>query len=130
MHLGNGEPQQPDPVAVETPPQHSKACADEALLNRPHGRHVAFELLDVGEDVAHHHGGEERPLVAEAGIDRRLSRARSRGDLVHAGAFEAALQEDLAGRIEDAFLDLARELLWRAPNVPFTSWRGLAVPDG
>jgi hypothetical protein len=48
-----------------------------------------------------HHGGEERPLIGEAGIDRRLSRARGLVDLVDACAFESTLQEDLAGRIED-----------------------------
>src|SRR5215471_13736401 len=115
MHLGNREPHQPDPVAVQTPPQHGKACAHEALLNRPNGRYVAFELFDADDDVAHH-GGEERPLVGETGIDRWLSRARSPGDLVDACAFKSMLHEDRAGRIEDAFLDLARELLWRAPK--------------
>jgi hypothetical protein len=34
-----------------------------------------LELLDASDDVARYHGGEERSLVAEAGIDRLLSRA-------------------------------------------------------
>jgi hypothetical protein len=116
MHLGNGQPHQRDSVAVQSPPQHGNACAGETLLDRPLGRHLAFEQLQAGEDVARDHGGEQRPLIGEAGIDRRLSRARQRGDLVDAGAFESTLHEHLVGRVEDALLDLAREFLWRAPR--------------
>jgi hypothetical protein len=56
MDLGNGQPQQPHLVAVQSPPQQGKARAHEALLNRSHGRHVAFELLHAGDNVARHHG--------------------------------------------------------------------------
>ena len=69
-----------------------------------------LELRDASHDVARHHSGEERPLVAETGIDRWLSRARGVGDFVDAGTFKSALHEYLARRIEDALVNLSKLL--------------------
>src|SRR5260221_9237671 len=68
----------------------------EALLDCCAGRHLTLELCDARQDVPCHHFGEQRPFVAEAGVDRRLSRASYLGDFVDARAFKSALQKDLA----------------------------------
>src|SRR6202022_2740825 len=86
----------------------------EALLDRRTGRRIGLDALDVRRNAQHYDSSEKCLLAGEAGVDRRLTRTRRLGDFFDARAFESTLQEDLAGRIEDAFLDLARELLWRA----------------
>src|ERR1700720_3017974 len=86
----------------------------EALLDGCAGWHLSLELCHARKDFSLHHGGEQRPLVAEAGIDRRLSRASYLGDLVDTRPSKAALQKDLARRIEDACVNLPGKFPWRA----------------
>src|SRR5258707_14809043 len=97
---------------------HGTRDIPEALLDGCAGWHLSLELCHARKDFSLHHGGEPRPLVAETGIDRRLSRASYLGDLVDTRAFKAALQKDLARRIEDACVNLPGKFLWRAAKAP------------
>src|SRR5216684_6979772 len=108
------QPHQRDPFAVQTPVQQGTRGTCEALLDCCAGRHLTLELCNARKDVPCHHCGEQRPLVAETGIDRWLSRARYLGDLVDARAFKSALQKDLARRVEDAGVNLPGKFLRRA----------------
>src|SRR5215468_575122 len=114
--LRDRHPHQSDRIAGQNRLKDGDGHALKAFLNRRTGWRKGLEPRGVGSNALHYHRGEERLLAGKAGIDRWLSRARSPGDLVDACAFKSMLQEDLAGRIEDAFLNLARELLWRAPK--------------
>ena len=53
---------------------------------------------NVGAD----HLAEQRRLVADVVVEHRLVDAGAARDLVHPGAAEAALREDLRRRIQDA----------------------------
>jgi hypothetical protein len=97
---------------------HGGRQTREPLPDGRSGRHLTLELRDARHHVARHHSGEERPLVTEVGIDRRLSGARRLGQLVDAGAFKSALHKYLARRIEDSRVNLPGKFLWRATKTP------------
>ena len=82
----------------------------EALFDRRPGRRLTLNCVMRATTSRVYHSGEERPLVAETGIDRWLSRARGVGDFVDAGTFKSALHEYLARRIEDALVNLSKLL--------------------
>jgi hypothetical protein len=55
----------------------------------------------VGAPLRVHDGAEELFLVLEVDVEGALGHARHPGDLAHAGALEAALQEHRASAIHD-----------------------------
>jgi hypothetical protein len=69
------------------------ADAVKAFLDRFSGRHVTLEMGESVGKAAHHDGGKQRLLGGKADIDGWLAGAGTKGDLVHAGAAQAALEE-------------------------------------
>src|SRR5262249_14360249 len=114
--LSDGHPHQTDRIADQNPFQNGDGYARETFLDRHTGRRVDLEASDVGGHVLHHHGGEERLLVGEAGIDGRLPGTRYPGNLINTGAVEAAFEKGATGRVENPTFYFSGELSGRAAD--------------
>jgi hypothetical protein len=81
--------------------EHLRAAVDEGVAQTA----VFAEWADGFKklrSLAFDKSGEERGLAGVAGIERLLGGAGAMGDLTHAGAFEALVEEDLSGDVEQA----------------------------
>jgi hypothetical protein len=89
--LGNRDSHQADGIADQKPVQDGGAQACKPFLDACPRRHIVLKARNIGRDVAHHHGREERLLPRKPGIDGRLPGTGEFGDFVDSGASKPAL---------------------------------------
>ncbi len=75
----------------------------QSLREGSQAGHALGHALAGVLDLEQHDGGEERLLVLEVVVDRRLAHPRALGDLAHGNVQVPAIKEHGPGVLEDSF---------------------------
>ncbi len=106
--FGDRDPNEPNRLDGQNPGQDEDGQSVETLLNRS-SRAGEGVKARISPHQPLDHRGEQRLLIGKPGVDRGFAGRGRLGDLVDARALETALEKDAARRVEDPFLDPARE---------------------